>query len=192
LKIDIMNKKIATFFLHLLGWKAVDPPAPEKKCIILGVPHTSAWDFIISALYYASVGGKAYVMVKKEFFFWPIKNLLKRLGGLPIDRKKGYNVVRQSIHAFETHDSLHLAIAPEGTRKPTAKWKTGFYTIAEAANVPVYLGYFDWKKKEVSRGEKFVLSGDKKADMKKIRQYYKDKGIEGKHPKNFITGSDLD
>ena len=58
-------KYICKFFLWLLGWKAVEPPAEEPKCIILGVPHTSAWDFVISYFYYTSVGGRASVMVKK-------------------------------------------------------------------------------------------------------------------------------
>ena len=40
------------------------------------------------------------------------------------------------------------------------KWKTGFHKIATACDIPVYLGYFDWGRKQVGRGEKFILTDD--------------------------------
>ena len=175
------------FILRLLGWKAVGAPAPEDKCIILGVPHTSIWDFIISFLYYNSQGQTANVMVKKELFFWPLSPFLKAMGGIPIDRKKGAAPVRQLIEAFQTNERLHLAIAIEGTRERTSHWKTGFHTIAKAANVPVYLGYFDWGKKEVGKGVKFELTDNPQEDIQKIKQWYKEKGVQGKYPDNFTT-----
>lgn len=189
-----MNRHIAKFFLTLLGWKAIDPPAPEKKCVILGVPHTSSWDFVISYLYYSSVGGKAHVMIKADVFKGPLKPLLKSLGAIPVTRTRtaGASLVRQMIESFDEHEVLHLAIAPEGTRKAVDKWKTGFHTIAKEANVPVYLGFFDWKTKTIGRGEKFELTDDARADLVRIRQHYKDKGVIGKHPEMFSTGKDLE
>lgn len=178
--------------LKILGWKVMEPPVPEPKCIILGVPHTSGWDFVISFLYYNSMGKTAYVMVKKSFFVWPIGYIVKAMGGIPVDRSRGASITLQMINEFKSRDYMHLAIAPEGTRKPTERWKAGFHTIAKAANVPVYLGYFDWGKKEVGRGERFEITDDVQADLKKIRQWYKDKGVIGKHPKNFTTGRDLE
>ena len=166
------------------------PPPPVPKCIILGAPHTSIWDFIISYIYYSGVGGKAVVLVKKDFFFWPVRGLLKRIGAIPVDRSKGASLVKQIVNAFNANDTLHVAIAPEGTRKPTAKWKGGFYTIAKAANVPVYMGVFDWGRKEVGVVEELLLSNDQQADLKRVRQWYKERGVTGKHPRNFITDTD--
>jgi 1-acyl-sn-glycerol-3-phosphate acyltransferase len=183
--------RFCRFLLKSMGWKAMEPPVPDNKCIILGVPHTSAWDFIVSYLYYHSMGATAYIMIKKSFFWGPISPILKAMGGIPVDRGKGSSLVRQIIAEFNKREILHLAIAPEGTRTATANWKTGFHTIAKAADIPVYLGYFDWNKKEVGRGEKFELTDDPKADIKRIRQWYKDKGVAGKHRNNFITGDDL-
>jgi 1-acyl-sn-glycerol-3-phosphate acyltransferase len=184
-----MRPKTAAFFLHLLGWKAIEPPVPEPKCVILGVPHTSIWDFIISYLYYTSVGGKASVMIKKEFFKGPLKPLLLHLGAVPVNRTAGAGaqLVLQMIEAFNQKDVLHLAIAPEGTRRPVTRWKLGFYKICKAANVPLYLGYFDWKTKTVGRGIKFELSDDAQSDVDKIRQYYKEKGVVGKYPNKFVN-----
>lgn len=182
-----MWRKICGFLLRTLGWTAVDPPVPEDKCILLGVPHTSIWDFAISYLYYTSVGGKAYVMIKKEFFFWPLGGLLRALGGIPVDRKNPTALVLSIIHEMDKAKKLHLAIAPEGTRKPVKKWKTGFHTIARQTGVPVYLGYFDWGTKRVGTGQKVELTDDAKADMKRIQEIYESMHLTGKYPKNYIT-----
>ena len=185
-----MNQKFAKFLLKSLGWTAVEPVVPEKKCVILGAPHTSAWDFPICYLYYASVGGTANIFIKKEFFFWPVGPILRHLGAIPVDRSKtgGAALMRHTIEEFSKREYLQLAIAPEGTRKAVSRWKLGFHKIATEANVPVYLGYFDWKTKTIGRGIKFELTDNPKADLEKIQKWYHDKGVVGKHPDQFSTG----
>ena len=178
---------ICKSLLKLLGWKTEGGVAPEKKCIIIGIPHTSAWDFIISWLFYTSIGGKATVLVKKEFFFWPMGYIVRKMGGVPIDRSKGANVIRQIIQLFNEREHMHLALTPEGTRKRTKNWKAGFYTIATNANVPVYLGSFDWGKKIVTIGHKFELTNDPKEDIKRMKDFYREKGVQGKFPEQFTT-----
>lgn len=185
-------KYLSRFILKFFGWKVMEPPVPEPKCIVLGVPHTSIWDFVISYLYYHSLGATAYIMVKKELFWGPLGPILRSMGGIPLDKNKGATLTRQIIEEFNSRKRLHLAIAPEGTRSGTTKWKTGFHTIARAANIPVYLGYFDWGRKEVGRGVKFEITEDVQGDLKRIRQWYKDKGVQGKFPKKFTPGSDLE
>ncbi len=182
-----MWRKFCGFLLRSMGWTAVGTPVPEDKCVILGVPHTSGWDFVISYLYYTSVGGKAYVMIAKEFFWWPLGPILKGLGAIPVDRKNATSLVLSVIHEMNKAKKLHLAIAPEGTRKAVKRWKTGFHTIATEVGCPVYLGYFDWKTKRVGRGEKFELTSDAKADMKRIQEIYESMHMEGKHPEGYVT-----
>lgn len=180
-------RAISGFLLKLLGWEKEGGEAPEKKCIIIGIPHTSAWDFVISWLFYTSVGGKASVLIKKEFFFWPLGYFVRKMGGIPIDRSKGVNVVRQTITLFNEYDYLHLALTPEGTRQRTTRWKAGFHTIAQAANVPVYLGSFDWGRKVITIGYKFELTDDPKTDIKRMKDFYRQKGVVGKFPGQFTT-----
>lgn len=179
-------RSFAKFLLWLLGWKAIEPPAPEDKCIILGVPHTSVMDFIISWLYYTSVGGKANVMVKAEFFVWPLGPLMRALGAVPVDRRRGANVALQMIEQMRKSKKMHLAIAPEGTRKPVTRWKTGFHTIARATGASVYLGYFDWGTKRVGRGERFEITEDANADLERIKEHYRKMNLRGKIKDNFI------
>ena len=187
-----MIKGISKFLLRLMGWKLIGGVIPEPKAIVLGIPHTSNWDFIISFLYYRAVGGKSNTMVKKEFFFWPLGYFVRAMGGIPVDRSKGASLVKQIIAEFERREIMHLAIAPEGTRKPVTKWKGGFHTIARTVNIPVYLAFFDWGRKQIGYRDKIELTDDLQADLKKIRQYYKDHGIIGKNPEGMNDGKDLD
>lgn len=180
-----MKQQFCRFMLRAMGWKAHGSVVPEKKCIIIGVPHTSAWDFVISWLFYNAIGGEANVLIKKEFFFWPVGFFIRKMGGIPIDRSKGANVVRQTIQLFNERETMHLAMTPEGTRKLTTNWKAGFHTIAKNANVPVYLGSFDWGRKQMSIWEKFEITEDSKEDIRRMKKFYREKGVRGKFPELF-------
>ena len=178
--------QISKFLLKLAGWKSVGSLVPVKKCIISGAPHTSSWDFVISWLFYTSIGGKANVLIKKEFFFWPLGFLLKKMGGIPTDRSKGANLIRQVIKQFNERDHMHLAITPEGTRKPVKKWKAGFHTIARNANIPLYVVSFDWGRKVVTLWGEFDLTDNAAEDIKRLKAFYCEKGVKVKYPENFL------
>jgi len=182
-----MRIKICKLILKILGWKAVGVLPPEKKCILIGVPHTSAWDFLISYISFTTLGGNANVVIKKEFFFWPLGYFLRKMGGLKVDRSKGASLVRQIIKLFNEREYMHLAITPEGTRKLTRRWKAGFHIIARSAGVPVYLSSFDWGRKEFTIWQKFELTDSAEADIKRIKDFYRGKGLRGKHPDKFST-----
>jgi 1-acyl-sn-glycerol-3-phosphate acyltransferase len=185
-------KYFAKFYLWATGWKIVSGKAPVPKCICLGVPHTSLWDFVISWLFYVSVGGKSNIVVNKKFFFFPVGYLLRYMGAIPVDTSRGASLVKQIVSEFKNREILHLAIAPEATRKPATKWKGGFHTIARAANVPVFYAIFDWKNKEVGILDQVEITDDLQADMLKIKQWYKNRGVGGKHPEKFVLGDGLD
>lgn len=182
-----MKSKLCAFILRMLGWTVDSGLAPEKKCILLGAPHTSIWDVVIAYLYYRSQGGHAKCMVKKEAFFPPLGNLLRAMGCIPVDRRNATSMLHSIIHEFNSSDNLHLAIAPEGTRRPVRRWKTGFHTIARAANVPVYLAYFDWGTKHVGYSQKVELTDDAQADMVRIQQLYAQMNLQGKHPEKYLA-----
>lgn len=185
-----MWAKFCKFLLtKVMGWTIDSPaPAPEDKVILLGVPHTSAWDFVVSYLFYRQFDGpKAKVMIKKEFFFWPVGGLLRRLGGIPVDRTSAAAMVKSLITQMNKEKVFHLAIAPEGTRKPVRKWKTGYHLIAREVGCPVYMAYFDWKTRHVGIGSKVELTDDARADTDRIQALYEDMGLQGKYPKDYIT-----
>lgn len=180
--------KFCGFMLKKMGWTTVGGPAPDKKCIILGVPHTSFWDFIVSYLFYTQFDRTAHVMIKKELFKWPVVGwLLLKAGGIPVDRSNASRMVLSIIKEMEKEEVFHLAIAPEGTRKPVKKWKTGYHLIAREVGCPVYMGYFDWGRKRVSIGEKVELTDDARADTDRIQAEYEKMHFVGKHPEGYIT-----
>lgn len=176
---------VCKFLLKLLGWKAVSGVMPHKKAIIIGVPHTSAWDFIISYLYYTSVGGVANIVIKKEFFFWPVGYFLRKAGAIPIDRSKGASVVKQIVAEMNSREVMHLAITPEGTREKTTRWKAGFHTIAKSTGAVVYLGFFDFGRKEIGWRDTLELTDDAQEDIRRMKAYYRNRGVLGKHPEKF-------
>ena len=171
----------------VMGWTIDTGCAPEKKVILLGVPHTSALDFIVSYLYYTSTRKVAHVMIKKEFFFWPVGPILRACGCIPVDRSSSTAMVRSVITAMGENEFFHLAIAPEGTRKPIKRWKQGYHLIAKATGATVRMAYFDWGTKHVGHGEIFELTDDAKADTARIQEIYETMHLKGRHPEKYIT-----
>ena len=179
--------KFCGWLLRRMGWESVGGPMKEKKAIVLGVPHTSVWDFLVSYLFYTQFGKVAHIMIKKEFFFWPLGPILRACGAVPVDRDSAASMVRSLIHEMDQADEFHLAIAPEGTRKAVKRWKTGFHLIARETGATVYVGYYDWGRKRISVGEPIELTDDPKADMQRIYDIYRPMGIQGKHKDGFIV-----
>ncbi|MBP5333543.1 MAG: 1-acyl-sn-glycerol-3-phosphate acyltransferase [Bacteroidales bacterium] len=179
--------KFCGWLLRKMGWESVGGPMKEQKAIVLGVPHTSFKDFLVCYLFYTQFGKVAHIMIKKQFFWWPMGALLRALGAVPVDRKSPTETVRSLIHIMEEVPEFHLAIAPEGTRKPVKRWKSGYHLIARETGATVYLGYYDWGRKRISVGEPFELTDDVKADMQRMYDHYRPMGIQGYHKDNFIV-----
>ena len=179
--------KFCGWWLRKMGWKSVGGPMKEPKAIVLGVPHTTVWDFLVSYLFYTQYGKVAHIMIKKEFFFWPLGPILRACGAVPVERKSASTLVKSLISVMEEVPEFHLAIAPEGTRKATKNWKSGYHLIARETGATVYLGYYDWGRKQISVGEPFQLTEDPKADMQRIYDHYRPMGIQGLHKDQFIV-----
>ena len=179
--------KFCGWLLRRMGWESIGGPMKEKKAIVLGVPHTSVWDFLVSYLFYTQFGKVAHIMIKKEFFFWPLGPILRACGAVPVDRDSAASMVRSLIHEMDQAEEFHLAIAPEGTRKAVKRWKTGFHLIARETGATVYVGYYDWGRKRISVGEPIELTDDPKADMQRIYDIYRPMGIQGLHKDGFIV-----
>jgi 1-acyl-sn-glycerol-3-phosphate acyltransferase len=177
-------KWISILILKLIGWKRVgSPPAGVKKAIFITAPHTSNLDFFIGRLYAWSNSIPVKFLIKKEAFFWPFGKLLRKSGGIAIDRKKASNTVEMAAEIFNQYDSIYMAITPEGTRKLVKTWKKGFYYIAQKADVPIVLSFLDYGNKKVGIGPVLETSGDVVKDFKKIEDFYR--GMKGRHPEKF-------
>jgi 1-acyl-sn-glycerol-3-phosphate acyltransferase len=178
-----MRHWLANMILKLFGWRAVGSLDGYPKCVVVVAPHTSNWDFPVLFLVKVALRLKVMWLGKHTLFRPPFGWILRRLGGLPIDRSARHNVVDQAVESFRVNDRLLLAIPPEGTRKRTPYWKSGFYHIALGAHVPIALAFADYRRKVGGVGPVFIPSGDLDADMAIIRDFYS--GIIGKRPDQF-------
>lgn len=182
-------KKFSCWILRITNWKCITTIPEPLKSVICVAPHTSNWDFILGKLYYWAEERHASFLMKKSWFFFPVGNILRSMGGVPVDRSKKTSVTQQVVDMFNNNEKFHIAITPEGTRKKTKKWKMGFYQIAIQANVPIQLAFFDYSKKELGITGIFYPTGDEKADLKEIQSFYKEK--KGRFPEQFYLPEDL-
>lgn len=175
---DILKRLYYRTFLWLTGWKTVATLSPEvKRYIILLVPHTSNWDFPYGVASRPFIGiDNCKFLIKKDWLDVPvIGKYIAWLGGVPVDRAKNTNLVDQVVEEFEKREELGVAITPEGTRKLTDGWKTGFYRIAEKANVPVACGFIDYHRREIGVDKVLYPSGDMEKDLKELEDFYRHK-----------------
>lgn len=172
---------LARRMLRRAGWRVEGRLPDIPKYIIVGAPHTSNWDFVLFLGVALHLQIEARYMAKAELFRPPFGWFFYWCGGVPVDRKRSTGLVDQMADAFRRAERMILVITPEGTRHHVTEWKRGFYYIARTADVPVVLGKVDGKRKVVSMGEVFPVSGDEEADMAAIRRAFA--GLEGINPK---------
>jgi len=180
-----MTKLFGHIFLKLFGWKTAGEYPRADKFVLLAAPHTSNWDLAFMIAISFVYGVRLRWMGKHTLFTPPFGYFMRWLGGLPIERHKRSNMVHKMIEHFENNAKLALTIPPEGTRKRSEYWKSGFYRIAQGANVPVIPCFLDYKNKSGGLGPAINLSDNLTLDMDKFRAFYADK--TAKFPRNFAV-----
>ena len=173
--------------LGILGWKVKVTVPYRPKCVICVATHTSNWDFPLGYAAWHSLGRKASFLMKEAWFFFPLKYLLKAMGGIPVPKAKGSHLTDDIVRQFAAKPTLNLAVTPEGTRSARTDWRKGFLYIALEAKVPIQLGVIDYKYKTVEVTEEYSPSGDIDADMQRIKSYYADKAPLARYPHKFLT-----
>ena len=176
---DGWRRKTCRAVLRLCGWSLVGEFPDVPKAVLIAAPHSSWWDGVWGLLLKVGVGADVHFMGKQELFRGPLGSLLRRLGGMPIDRSAAKGVVEQMIDQFRERDALWLGIAPEGTRKPVKRWKSGFWHIAHDAGVPIVTAHFNYPDKTIGIGPLFETSDDMEADLARLRAFYAP--FRGKH-----------
>ena len=177
-----MVKLSKYIFNKILGWKIIGSIDPEKikKAVIIVVPHTSWHDFYIGVFVRRILGIEINFVAKRELFSWPIGWFFKWKGGAPLDRSKNQNKVDSIAQIFNSKETFRLALAPEGTRKKVTHWKSGFYYIAQTANVPIIPISFDYGNNTVKIGDPFITTGNYETDVLFLLKFFK--GVIGKNP----------
>ena len=185
LPVQIKGSVLAKGVLRLAGWRLCFDGLPARQGVLIVYPHTSNWDFVFGILAKWGIGMPVTFWGKDSLFRLPLLGpWLRWLGGVPVDRASANGIVgqmaRELTAAREQDRFLWLALAPEGTRRHANAWRSGFYHVAREAQVPVGLGFLDYRKREVGVEYFMLLSGDRSADMAEMRQQLSSR--TGRHP----------
>jgi 1-acyl-sn-glycerol-3-phosphate acyltransferase len=171
--------------LAAAGWSVEITSPPVPRCVIIVYPHTSNWDFVVGYLAKLAAGLPLHWIGKDTLFRWPVAGLLRRMGGIPVNRQERTGLTVRLASELRHRRRMWLAIAPEGTRARTDHWKSGFYHLALTAGVPVGLAFIDYRTRVVGLGTYLSLTGDVERDLARVREAYA--GKVAKHPEQAGT-----
>ncbi|MCA9524230.1 MAG: lysophospholipid acyltransferase family protein [Myxococcales bacterium] len=175
-----MTRTFARLFLRLSGWQPEGNAPTCKRYVLIASPHTSNWDLAYMLAIASVLRVKIHWMGKHTLFRFPLGWLMRSVGGIAIDRRAQHGVVKQVADRLKEADELVMVVPPEGTRRASKYWKSGFYHIAREAQVPVVCGFLDYRRKRGGFGPAIELSGNVRADMDRFREFYAP--IQGKFP----------
>jgi 1-acyl-sn-glycerol-3-phosphate acyltransferase len=167
-----MLQRLAHLILRLGGWTPVGELPDVPRALFIAAPHTSNWDGLWLLTYKVALNIRLHFLAKHTLFWWPLGPVLRALGALPIDRTASTSTVQQVIDEFATRERFWFALSPEGTRKSLPYWKTGFYRIAEAADVPLVLGFIDYGKRQMGIGITLPPERNLDVDLELMRDFY--------------------
>jgi 1-acyl-sn-glycerol-3-phosphate acyltransferase len=183
--VSAVGQRVALRLLAAAGWRLVYQPPPGPKSVLIFYPHTSNWDFVIGIVARAAAAFPVHWAGKDTLFRGPFVWLWRRLGGIPVNRRIRTGFVTQMAGEFARRPRMHLVIAPEGTRSFVPRWKSGFYHLAREAAVPLGFAFIDYGRREVGVLGYIDLSGDLRADMDRVREFYS--GRSARNPR--LAGS---
>jgi 1-acyl-sn-glycerol-3-phosphate acyltransferase len=171
-----VRKLIGRAWLRAFGWRVEGSLPDATKAVFVAAPHTSNWDLPFTLAIAWTLGTNISWVGKENLFRPPFGAFMRALGGVSVVRGKSSNQVESIARAIRDQpDGVYLVIAPSGTRSKKDHWKSGFYRIAEQADVPLLLGFLDYEGKRGGLGPAMKPTGDVRVDMEAIRAFYADK-----------------
>jgi 1-acyl-sn-glycerol-3-phosphate acyltransferase len=171
--------------MRIAGWKLVGALPQLPKFVVVVAPHTSNWDFIIGLAAKLALALDAHWFGKDTLFRGPMGAFMRAIGGRPVHRVAPEGIVLAMVASIRAEPQFVLVITPEGTRKAVTEWRSGFYHIAEAADIPIVPVWFDWSRKEVGIGAPMRATGDLAADVATLQALFRPE--MAKNPHGFWT-----
>ena len=175
------SRALAAFgrwLLRSIGWRIEGEIPNLRKFVIAVAPHTSNWDFVVGAAAMFALDLRLTFIGKHTLLRGPFAPVLRWMGGVPVDRSSPHGVVGDSVRSFAEVDRRVLAIAPQGTRKPVPRFKSGFLHIARGAGVPILLAALDYGTRTVRLGPLVTPGEDVEAERERIEGMFA--GVRGK------------
>jgi 1-acyl-sn-glycerol-3-phosphate acyltransferase len=169
--------RLCAKLLGVFGWELILEPPANNKYVVIGAPHTSAWDFPLTLLYIQAAQLPCHWPSPQWCLKPPFRAITQSFGGRDFNHAEG--LIPLVVKKFEDHSDYSVLLLPEGTKAFVPRWKTDFYSIALEANVTIALGFIDYRNKTIGIGQDFVPTGDIDKDLEFIQEFYQK--INGKH-----------
>ena len=166
------GKWLGVLALRLLRWRVEGDVADHPKYVAIVAPHTTNWDFVVGLAARYALRLDASWLGKHTLFRPPFGWIMRRWGGIPVDRTASHDVVSQTVTAFSSRTRVFLVITPEGTRKQVSRWRTGFWHIAKGAGVPILPIVFDWRDRVIRICPPFIPGDDVDQDVERLQLYF--------------------
>jgi 1-acyl-sn-glycerol-3-phosphate acyltransferase len=164
---------VARGLMRLFGWKFTGEPIPDlPKMVLIVAPHTSNWDFCVGIMAKYAIGLRGTFLGKDTLFRFPMGILMRWLGGIPVDRSSKQDVVTQTAELVQRRERVTIALSPEGTRKATPRWRSGFWWIAHKAQIPIVPVAFDFSTRSIHIYPPFSTTGDPDRDIQSLRTLF--------------------
>ena len=179
-----LSRALGRAALRLAGWRIEGEVPRLPRFVIIVAPHTSNWDFLVGVAAMFALSLRVHVLGKHPLFRGPLGPVMRWLGGEPVDREAPDGVVEGVVARIGSSPRYLLALSPEGTRRPIARWRTGFHRIAGAAAIPIVPVWLDWSRHVIGIGEPMMPSADRDADIAALRAHYRS-GM-GRFPERYV------
>jgi 1-acyl-sn-glycerol-3-phosphate acyltransferase len=167
-----ISRLVGTVALRLLRWRVEGGIADHPRYVAIIAPHTSNWDFVVGLAARYALRLDASWLGKHTLFRPPFGWIMRRWGGIAVDRTASHDVVSQTVAKFSSRPRVFLVITPEGTRAHVGRWRTGFWHIAKGAGVPILPIVFNWRDRVIRIGAPFVPGADVTSDIERLQGFF--------------------
>src|SRR6476659_2003203 len=99
---NAVSRTIGRVGLSATGWRFEGTVPDERKFVVIVVPHTSNWDFILGTEALFALGFRVSFLGKHTLFKWPLGIFMRWLGGIPVERTVSRDRVGENVAAFNS------------------------------------------------------------------------------------------
>jgi 1-acyl-sn-glycerol-3-phosphate acyltransferase len=179
-----LSSKVALSVIKLMDFKITnfikEPHGQGRESFVwIAYPHTSNWDTFMGYLSLLASETPFFIIVK-DLYGHPIFKPLTKIAHLfPIKRDSSSI---NSINKKLKEENSCIVMVPEGTRKLTNGWKTGFHHIAVEHNLRILPTYICYDRKILVHNEPIEPGSNAKETIQKCKEIYDREKPIGKYP----------
>jgi len=170
---NLISTAVARLMMLATGWRFEGTLPNLKQFVLIVAPHTSNWDFLVGIMAMFALDVRAAFLGKDTLFKAPLGFVLRWMGGVPVDRQSPHNVVEQTIGYLRNRDRMIVALSPEGTRKKSPRWRTGFYWVAVGAGVPIVPVALDFSRRRYIIHPPQMTTGNAEQDIAHLQTFFR-------------------